>query len=138
MASIALSVISPILSILGKLMRFTSKFQVNDQTLTDLQNILEDLQLQLDLLYSANQSPLVMMNASVDSDFHHAIRLMHKKVAFFIQKVKGYREMNSILRFFRGDHIKREILQVQEIIIKMATDINHLEIKRELNAIANR
>ena len=79
-----------------------------------------------------------MLDASIDSDFHHAIRAMHKKVAVFIQKIQEYRKMNSILRFFRGDHIKREILQVQEVIVKMATDINHMEIKRELNAIANR
>ena len=79
-----------------------------------------------------------MLNSSIDIDFHNAIRAMHKKVAVFIQKVEGYKEMNSFLRFFRGDHIKREILQVQEIIVKMATDINHMEIKRELNAISNR
>ena len=79
-----------------------------------------------------------MLNSSIDSDFHNGIRAMHKKVAVFIQKVQGYKEMNSFLRFFRGDHIKREILQVQEIIVKMATDINHMEIKRELNAISNR
>jgi hypothetical protein len=54
MASIAISILSPILNLLGKLMRFTSKFQVNNQTLSDLQQILEDLKLQLDLLYSAH------------------------------------------------------------------------------------
>ena len=79
-----------------------------------------------------------MLNSSIDNDFHHAVRAMHMKVDFFIKKVQGYKEINSFLRFFRGDHIKREILQVQEIIVKMATDINHMEIKRELNAITNR
>jgi hypothetical protein len=45
MASVALSIISPILSVIGKLMRFTSKLQINNETLEALLEILDELKI---------------------------------------------------------------------------------------------
>jgi len=50
---LTIGIATPILQLTGKLMRFTSKFQVNNQTLGDLKLILQDLKGQVDRLWSS-------------------------------------------------------------------------------------
>jgi hypothetical protein len=74
----------------------------------------------------------------LDTEHERVMHVMSKKVVDFIHKIDEYLEMNKVLRFFRCEHIKREVHQVQEQILKLANDLNHLEIKRELVAVKER
>ena len=46
--------------------------------------------------------------------------------------------MNAFMRVIRCEHIRREVNLVQTQIMKLASDINQIEIKKELEAMKER
>lgn len=48
----------------------------------------------------------------LDTEHERVMHVMSKKVVDFILKIDEYLEMNKVLRFFRCEHIKREVHQV--------------------------
>ena len=79
-----------------------------------------------------------MMKLELDIEHERVMKAMSYKICAFLVKLETYTNMNPLLRFFRCEHIKREVQGVQEMIMKLAQDLNHIEVKRELLAVKER